>query len=73
MSRADYRQSRLSSKLDELAELKPDWNSYGALPITPSAIAVAHSILDNIQVVPTVDGGIQFEIDPRRDADGVRD
>lgn len=62
MSRADYRRKVQSDKLDELATLKHDWNSYGALPITSEAIEKAHTILDNIQLVPTVDGGIQFEI-----------
>src|SRR5215469_7571862 len=63
-------------KLDELKNLPEDWDSYGADPISPNAIAKAKSIIisamlafgriiDNVvqltDVIPIADGGVQLE------------
>ena len=46
---------------------KPDWDSYGALPVTESAKTTARSIARLLalspHVGPTNDGGIAFEFD----------
>jgi len=57
------------AELDELAKLKPGWNSYNAKPPTRAALRTARkfverlpeSLLRHIIIVPTVRGGIQFE------------
>ena len=63
-------------KLDELRNLPEDWDSYGADPISPNAIAKAKSILTSVMiafggiignvvqltdVIPIADGGVQLE------------
>lgn len=64
--------SRLE-RLDEIAGLEGNWDSYHALPISPEAIDTGRRVLAVIamlteispnlaaQVVPTVDGGVQME------------
>lgn len=55
-------EDRLLARLDELAKLQPDWDSYGATPITPEAIATARLMLtERPAIVPTTKGGIAFE------------
>lgn len=52
----------LESILQELAELKPDWNSYGAPPIHPDAINQTRQLLENdCSIVPDTDGGVSVE------------
>ncbi len=41
-----------------LATLQQGWDSYGAGPLSPAALAVA----DAFWVVPTADGGVQLEM-----------
>ncbi len=41
-----------------LATLQQDWDSYGAGPPSPLALAVA----DAFWVVPTADGGVEIEL-----------
>ena len=63
-------------KLDELKNLPEDWDSYGAAPISPNAIAKAKSIIISVMiafggiignvvkltdVIPIADGGVQLE------------
>lgn len=51
-------------RLKHLSELKEDWNSYGAPPIDIRAIKQAEfllPLLPDFCIVPTSDGGIQFE------------
>jgi len=63
-------------KLDELKNLPEDWDSYGADPISPNAIAKAKSIIISVvksfsnaigdvvqltDVIPIADGGVQLE------------
>lgn len=63
-------------KLDELKNLPEDWDSYGADPISPNAIAKAKSIVTSVMiafggiignvvqltdVIPIADGGVQLE------------
>ena len=63
-------------KLDELQNLPEDWDSYGADPISPNAIAKAKSIIISVtssfgiaigdvvqltDVIPIADGGVQLE------------
>lgn len=55
--------------LDRLAVLAPDWDSYGARPIAPAAIATARQVVAFIagcgglppQPVPTVHGGVLLD------------
>ncbi|HYT41467.1 MAG TPA: hypothetical protein VEP90_03925, partial [Methylomirabilota bacterium] len=61
-------------KLDELKNLPEDWDSYGADPINPNAIAKAKSIITSVMIafnsiignvvqltdiIPIADGGVQ--------------
>jgi hypothetical protein len=59
-------------RLAELSRLEPDWDSYGALPITPEALAAAGSIIGNViartgeqglprDIMPIADGGVALE------------
>jgi hypothetical protein len=61
-------------RLDRLAELGPDWDSYGAGPITAEAIATGRRIVSLLSLVslvapdlsepfvcPCNDGGLQLE------------
>lgn len=72
----DLPQTTALRKLDELKNLAEDWDSYGAEPISPEAIAKAKSIIistmiafdgiiDNVvrltDVIPIADGGVQLE------------
>lgn len=60
---------QLKASLDELLQLKPDWDSYGGLRINPGsikhALKLAYEIFpDDIpppSVVPTSRGGVQYE------------
>ncbi len=62
---ADRAQDRISS----LGTLPQDWNTYGSPHIAQRAIQAAHRFLETgliqgapvPQIVPTSDGGIQFE------------
>jgi hypothetical protein len=64
------------TRLDELAELGPNWDSYGADPVTQRAISAARQLLVDIvdrlgttaletalpyNIAPLNDGGIQLE------------
>ncbi len=72
---ADYLQPKLS-RLDGLASLQRDWDSYGAEPIAARAIGVARRLIQTVAelfsqlagedaapyaVAPLVDGGVQVE------------
>lgn len=53
-------------RLESLAELEQDWNSYGALPIEPGVIARALEALRGLTgplpyICPTPTGGVNFE------------
>lgn len=63
-------------QLAEIAQLEPDWDSYGADPIAPQAIALATDLLHLVDeklsrvafdqswpqiVAPRADGGVQIE------------
>jgi hypothetical protein len=52
-------------RLEELAALKPNWDSYGAEAINPLAIQCAKAMLWRLGPgwipVPTSDGGVQLE------------
>jgi hypothetical protein len=63
--------------MDEIAQLAPNWDSYGGNPPTPGAVASAHLLLQIIYntfgslvesrmlepqiIAPRADGGIQIE------------
>lgn len=57
------------ASLQRLAALSPGWDSYGAKPLNPSAVRRALNLLPLLlpeyapepSVVPTRDGGVQFE------------
>ena len=56
-------EANLGATLDKIAALKPNWNSYGALVPTPTALAAARRLVETLawlQVVPTNTGGIVF-------------
>ena len=48
--------------LGAFAALDADWDSYGALPISPAAIEKARILLASLAVVPLPSGGVQIEI-----------
>lgn len=63
-------------RLDELSRLAPDWDSYGALPPSATALEVAETIMRQVidrvgqpageraapyAVMPTTGGGLQLE------------
>lgn len=52
---------RARATLDRLADLKANWDSYGAPALSSAALKVARTMLDAPQVVPTPGGGIQLE------------
>lgn len=61
--------------LDSFTELEENWDSYGAHPISPKAIAKARFIMETLPwPVPTVNGGVALEWDADStleiDADG---
>jgi hypothetical protein len=49
------------NSLAKLRQLKHGWDSYGGLPPTPEAIAVAEILLQPGSLVPSPDGGLQIE------------
>jgi len=53
-SSAVYRHARLN----ELARLEADWDSYGAPPLTEAALRTA----DALVFIPTGEGGVQIEL-----------
>lgn len=56
----------IEDPFDALADLQPNWDSYGALPITPEAIAAARWLFRHwptASVVPVATGGVQIETD----------
>lgn len=63
------RYQTLNNKLQELASLQPNWDTYGALPIDQLAIDYAATMLQLLQqqnilppsIVPMCDGGLQLE------------
>ena len=54
-------------KLTAFMDLKPNWDSYGALPIDPACVTKAEVIMalmpigDGWAAVPTATGGVQLE------------
>lgn len=58
--------SKNQQTLQKLSELGPNWDTYGAKPITEQALKAAMEITGIIankppSIVPTVEGGIQLE------------
>lgn len=58
----------VNARLDELANLEHDWDSYGADPIHPRALARARRLVELISpflgapfISPLCDGGIDIE------------
>ena len=54
----------MTDPFDALAAKEPNWDTYGAPPITPEAIAAArwlHRHWPTAAVVPTSAGGVQLE------------
>ena len=66
--RARWQKGALA-KLDHIAALETDWDSYGARPISSTVVAFVESLLELVAqpkvpepaVVPTPDGGVQLE------------
>lgn len=57
-------ESALCDILNEMLDLEPNWDSYGADRINQKAVEIAKQIapvLPGFQVVPTPVGGVQFE------------
>lgn len=66
------------TRLDEIAQLEENWDSYGALPISKEAQEVATIVAEVFSalafraptITPTASGGISFEYySPRSDAE----
>lgn len=64
---ASDQMSHLSNQIDKMAELKPDWDSYGAEPPSAEVLAkikaslpLVESILPITRVVPSAQGGAAF-------------
>lgn len=55
-------ESPLLARLDSFRDLAAGWDSYGAQPIDPRAIAKAQELLHSLTVVPTARGGVQIEM-----------
>jgi hypothetical protein len=58
----------VEDRLDKIAALEPNWDSYGALSIDPRAVAEVRSFLKKWPkgwskpfIVPTTSGGIALE------------
>jgi hypothetical protein len=51
--------------LVEIQALPQDWDSYGAMPVTPAAVAAIRELLQAMQsepsISPTTDGGVECE------------
>ena len=57
--------------IDDMANLKDNWDSYGAAPINPKAIEIAktiNNILVGFTAVPTPNGGVQLEKHTNKDS-----
>jgi hypothetical protein len=60
---------RAIARLEELVQLKPNWDSYGGRPVTARIADVALGILESLMrdttpspsIVPTSSGHVQFE------------
>lgn len=84
MSASDERtrwQTYVERRLDEIAALESDWDSYGSLPVSRGAIDQARIFLGAVEVlrlafpeitcpsiVPTSDGGVDLEWLPKSGA-----
>lgn len=53
---------KLLDRIESLANLKEDWDSYGSCKISPLAIIAAKRIATGWQAVPMNGGGVQLEI-----------
>lgn len=61
--------SRAIARLEELVKLRPNWDSYGGLPVKPRSAEIALQILGNLMlettpapsIVPTASGHVQLE------------
>jgi hypothetical protein len=60
--------SELKKRVNEFADMEPNWDSYGAKPISKDCISKAIELLDKMDkdvpppfVAPLPSGGIQFE------------
>lgn len=62
----------IDERLAELAQLEPDWDSYGALPPSPRALSMARAMVERAverfgergipgEVMPIADGAVQLE------------
>lgn len=51
----------LFKRLQSFLALKTNWDSYGAPPISPQAVWRAQELIEEMQAVPTVNGGVQLE------------
>lgn len=67
---AEWMREAAHVKLDSFKDLKPNWNTYGGLPIDPDIIKAAHEFLDNMpadiyfsHIGPCSDGTVSFEWD----------
>jgi len=52
----------LLERLDSLEKLEKGWDSYGAEPISASAIIKARELIEKIVVNPRVDGGLELSL-----------
>ena len=70
---------RITDKVRHFAELLPDWDSYGAEPVTLQAVQIGVDVLNDplflqllprhnarLAAFPRRDGGLQFDVDGGR-------
>lgn len=55
-------QEDLRERIDSLAELEENWDSYGSAPISLFAIVAAKQIASGWCAVPLNGGGVQLEV-----------
>jgi len=58
-------------RLQHLAAMPDNWNSYGSPPITPAALAAARKWLTSIVIVPRNNGGLMLGVDENGQAVSV--
>jgi hypothetical protein len=60
-------QKQINRQIKEIERLKPDWNSYGALPVNPDVIRHVREFLalmnptEDPYIGPKVNGGVTVE------------
>jgi len=59
---------RLYNTINSFSQLRTNWDSYNADPISEAAIGQAFTILSHLQVIEVLSSGIEINVFPMRDA-----